>query len=206
MNHYAVKSREAYLLRRLRGNVNNKPDKYGAAYFALFDRNEELPQVSAARHAPAVRALMADMLRDPRLADLQEKALSYHRASVETLRESGDYDRWIAELDAAGAVSIDRLDEVLFTHHLPKDAQETVRRMQADGVPDKTIARMIARSTGIRNAEKRQDARDAAELAGPRPPTSQQTGPGTRPELTPETRKRLITLIRKARETGRAGK
>ncbi len=40
MNHYAVKSYESYLLRRVRGNVNNKPDKYNAAYFALFDRNE----------------------------------------------------------------------------------------------------------------------------------------------------------------------
>lgn len=165
MNHYAVKSYEAYLLRRLRGNVNNKPDKYNTSYFSLFDRNEERPAVSAARHAPKVKALMAELLRDPELAMLHEKALAIHRDTVDRLRQTGEYDRWISDLRAAGAVGINQLDDVLFTQHLPKDAQETVRELQARGVPDKTIARMIARSTGIRNAEKRQDARDAAELA-----------------------------------------
>jgi len=209
MNHYAVKSYEAYLLRRVRGNVNNKEDKYNASYFSIFDRNEQEPDVSAARHAPKVKALMAKMLEDDRLAALQDKALDYHRAHVEKLRQTGDYDQWIADLREAGAVRIDQLDEVLFTQHLPKDTQDLVRKMQADGVPNKTIAKMIARSTGIRNAEKRQDAQDAEELAkltgvnldGSEAKTRKEDKAES-PELKPETRERLLSLIQKARRTG----
>jgi len=210
MNHYAVKSYEAYLLRRVRGNVNNKEDKYNASYFSIFDRNEQEPDVSAGRHAPRVKALMAKLLEDDRLAALQDEALDYHRANVDKLRHTGEYDQWIADLQEAGAVRIDQLDEVLFTQHLPKDTQELVRKMQADGVPNKTIAKMIARSTGIRNAEKRQDAQDAEELAeltgvqldGSEEKPRKQDKTGEVPELTPETRERLLSLIQKARQTG----
>ncbi len=209
MNHYAVKSYEAYLLRRVRGNVNNKEDKYNASYFSIFDRNEQEPDVSAARHAPKVKALMAKMLEDDRLSALQDKALDYHRTHVEKLRQTGEYDQWIADLREAGAVRVDQLDEVLFTQHLPKDTQDLVRKMQADGVPNKTIAKMIARSTGIRNAEKRQDAQDAEELAkltgvnldGSETKTRKQDKADA-PELKPETRERLLSLIQKARRTG----
>lgn len=40
MNHYAVKSIDAYAVRKFRGNVNLKKDKYNADYWALQDRNE----------------------------------------------------------------------------------------------------------------------------------------------------------------------
>lgn len=211
MNHYAVKSYEAYLLRRLRGNVNNKEDKYNASYFSIFDRNEQEPTVSAARHAPKVKALMDKMLKDKTLAALQDKALAYHAARVDQLRHTGEYDEWVRDLREAGAVRIDQLDEVLFTQHLPKDTQALVRKMQADGVPNKTIAKMIARSTGIRNAERRQDAEDAEELAkltgvdldtGERKDKPRMDSPPPGPDLKPETRARLLALIQKARRTG----
>ena len=62
--HFAVKSREAFLLRQLRGNVNMKPDKYDATYFGIFDRNET-EQTGLLRHLPAVRERIAEYLRDP---------------------------------------------------------------------------------------------------------------------------------------------
>ncbi|KKM22133.1 hypothetical protein LCGC14_1628460, partial [marine sediment metagenome] len=40
MNHYAVKSIDSYAIRKFRGNVNNKKDKYNGDYWALQDRNE----------------------------------------------------------------------------------------------------------------------------------------------------------------------
>lgn len=152
MNHYAVKSFEAYLLRRLRGNVNNKPDKYDAGYFALFDRNEiEAP--NAARHGPAVRARMAEYLRDPVLARLQEEALAFHAGRVARLRATGEYEALIRQLRLAAEVPIERLDEVLFTKHLPQEWQEHVARLQSEGVPDREIALSIARATGSRRSE-----------------------------------------------------
>jgi hypothetical protein len=161
MNHYAVKSYEGYLLRRVRGNVNNKEDKYNAAYFALFDRNET-EATTASQHAAPVKALIAKMLADPVLRDLQDKAMEFHAARVAKLRATGEYDGWIAELKEASKVPLDRLDEVLFIQHLPKKWQDKVKEMQAQGVPDKTIARMIADTQTAKKGETRQELLIAA--------------------------------------------
>ncbi|MCV2881533.1 glycosyltransferase family 2 protein [Actibacterium sp. XHP0104] len=161
MNHYAVKSYEAYLLRRMRGNVNNKADKYNANYFAIFDRNEiEAP--NAARHAGVVRRLMEKMLADPELRRLQEEAHAFHEAQVARLRATGEYDEWLGSLKEASKVPIDKLDEILFTQHLPKQWQDKVEEWRQSGVPDREIALMIARSQTARKAETRAALREAA--------------------------------------------
>lgn len=171
MNHYAVKSYEAYLLRRMRGNVNNKEDKYNANYFAIFDRNET-EQRGAADRGPRVRALMDEMLADEALRGLQEEALAFHRAAVDRLRGTGEYDDWLASLKEAGALPIDRLDEVLFTLHLPAKYQEVVRHMRERGVPDKVIAKMInAQQTGRKAATRR----DLHAVAGGEEDISEET-------------------------------
>ena len=41
VKHFATRSLENFLLRDLRGNVNNKTGKYDPAYFAIFDRKED---------------------------------------------------------------------------------------------------------------------------------------------------------------------
>ncbi|WP_372604606.1 glycosyltransferase family 2 protein, partial [Actibacterium sp.] len=161
MNHYAVKSYEAYLLRRMRGNVNNKADKYNANYFAIFDRNEIVAD-NAARHAEAVKQIMAQMLADPELRALQDAANAFHAAQVERLRTTGEYDDWLASLKQASLVPMDKLDEILFTQHLPKMWQEKVEEWRTSGVPDKEIALMIARSQTARKAETRAALREVA--------------------------------------------
>jgi hypothetical protein len=85
MAHFAVKSREAYLLRQLRGNVNSKPDKYDATYFGIFDRNET-EQTGLLRHLPAVRDRIADYLRDPILAGSLPGRAGLARGQIERLR------------------------------------------------------------------------------------------------------------------------
>ncbi|MEM9852760.1 MAG: glycosyltransferase family 2 protein, partial [Pseudomonadota bacterium] len=184
MNHYAVKSFEAYLLRRMRGNVNNKADKYNAAYFSIFDRNE-VEVFGAQRHAPAVKALMAEMLADAELAALYQGALDYHGARVDALRSTGEYDAWLHELREASKVPLDRVDEVLFTQHLPKEWQDRIKQMQEQGVPDKLIAKMIAESQTAKKGETRAALRAAAEgrdvpdpIAEPVPPPLDSSVPG----------------------------
>ncbi|QQA41263.1 glycosyltransferase family 2 protein [Pelagovum pacificum] len=152
MNHYAVKSYEAYLLRRVRGNVNNKPDKYNAGYFAIFDRNEQESR-NALRHLKGVKKKMAEILSDSVMRGLQDEAQAFHEARVEMLRQSGEYEEWLAQLKEASAVAITELDEVLFTQHLPKAWQEQIKRMQAAGVPDKAIAKMVAKSVGVKKGD-----------------------------------------------------
>ncbi|MCF2870460.1 glycosyltransferase family 2 protein [Octadecabacter sp. G9-8] len=161
LNHYAVKSYEAYLLRRVRGNVNNKEDKYNAAYFALFDRNEE-EHLNATRHAKGTKRKMAQILSDPIMRDLQDKALEFHAARVEMLRTSGEYDTWIKDLKEASAVELDKLDEVLFVQHLPKEWQQKVKELQAAGIPDKKIAKMIAQTQTAKKGDTRKALLEAA--------------------------------------------
>ena len=48
--HFATQSQEAFLRRAARGNVNAKPDKYNATYYAIFDRNET-PRTRLLSHA-----------------------------------------------------------------------------------------------------------------------------------------------------------
>ena len=177
MNHYAVKSYEAYLLRRVRGNVNNKEDKYNAAYFALFDRNEE-EAINALRHVRGTKKKMAQILSDPTMRKLQDEALAFHAARVDKLRSTGEYDHWIEELKEASKVSIKELDEVLFIQHLPKKWQEKVKELQAQGVPDKTIAKMIAQTQTAKKGETRAELMAAA---------------GVRPARTPDAERRQET-------------
>ncbi|WP_281982764.1 glycosyltransferase family 2 protein [Thalassorhabdomicrobium marinisediminis] len=161
LNHYAVKSYEAYLLRRVRGNVNNKEDKYNAAYFALFDRNEE-EHMNATRHAKGTKKKMAQILSDPIMRELQDKALKFHAKRVEMLRSSGEYDQWLADLKAASEIPLEQLDEVLFVQHLPKEWQEKVKELQAAGIPDKKIAKMIAQTQTAKKGDTRKALLEAA--------------------------------------------
>lgn len=162
MNHYAVKSYESYLLRRIRGNVNNKPDKYNAAYFALFDRNE-LECTNVQRHVRATKRKIEAILADPIMRELQQKAILHHQNRVQQLRETEEYEGWLDELKKAGQVPLDKLDEVLFIQHLPKEWQLKVKELQAQGVPDGNIAKMIAQT---QTAKKGQTRRELLELSG----------------------------------------
>lgn len=162
LNHYAVKSYEAYLLRRVRGNVNNKVGKYNAEYFAIFDRNEAT-ELNLHNLGPRTRQVMHVLRQDKKLAKMEQDALKFHEARVKTLREAGEYGPWVAELRDAGRTPIDQLDDVLFTHHLPKEWQAKVKEMQAKGVPNKEIANFIHGSKTARKTERRAAMAAAAE-------------------------------------------
>lgn len=219
MNHYAVKSYEAYLLRRLRGNVNNKPDKYNEAYFALFDRNE-VEATNALRHLRGTKRKMAEILSDPVMRELQDKAYEYHAGRVEELRDKGEYAAWLKELKEAGQIPLEKIDEVLFIQHLPKEWQQKVKDLQAKGVPDKEIAKMIARTQTAKKGETRrellaaaghnpEEKLDAHSLKGRRDaqgdsldnPFAQDTGNGGASALEIE-RAQKVALAAKAKQPG----
>lgn len=109
MNHYAVKSIDSYAIRKLRGNVNNKADKYNADYWSLQDRNE-VPDTRILRHAEARAAIMAQLLTDPVLRDLHEAALERVERRLAELRETAAYQAMRAELIEAGKVPITKVE------------------------------------------------------------------------------------------------
>jgi len=105
MNHYAVKSIDSYAIRKLRGNVNNKADKYNADYWSLQDRNE-VPDSRILRHAARRSEIMALLLADPVLSALHEAALQRVEARLAELRETESYQVMRASLIEASKVPI----------------------------------------------------------------------------------------------------
>ena len=159
--HYATQSHEAYLRRAARGNVNAKPDKYDATYYAIFDRNET-DRTGLLRHAEATRARVAGYLSDPVLRDLADRAHRWHEAARAELRADPDYLARMDALHDASRIPFDALDDVLFTQPLAPAGKQMVARMRAQSIPDRQIARAVAQS--VQRIEAQRDAADAAEL------------------------------------------
>lgn len=109
MNHYAVKSVDAYAVRKFRGNVNNKADKYNADYWSLQDRNE-VEDRTVLRHAPERARIMESLLEDPELRRLHEAALERVEARLAEYRETEAYRALRESLIAASEVPIAQVE------------------------------------------------------------------------------------------------
>jgi hypothetical protein len=166
--HFAVQSREAYVLRGDRGNVNLKPDKYDATYFAVFDRNED-PHLGLLGWSGWVEALVECWVQDKTLKRLTQASIDWHAQRLADLRREPGFGTQMAALDGAHGMPIAALDALLFTQPLPPEGKRRVAELRARGLPDAEIARIVAVS--VAKLEAARDAREAAELhamgAGP---------------------------------------
>ncbi|MEO0343634.1 MAG: glycosyltransferase family 2 protein [Pseudomonadota bacterium] len=97
MNHYAVKSVDAYAIRKLRGNVNNKKDKYNADYWSLQDRNE-VKDIAILKHSEKRAEIMAALLTDPVLKTYHEAALARVHHRLGEIKQTPEYKALKAEL------------------------------------------------------------------------------------------------------------
>lgn len=105
INHYALKSMDAYALRKFRGNANLKKDKYNSDYWSLQDRNE-VEDTAILRHRDRRAAIMAELLKDEEVRRLHEAAHARVEARLEEYRQSEAYQALVAGLVAASGVPI----------------------------------------------------------------------------------------------------
>ena len=140
--HYAVKGREAFLMRRARGNVNLKPDKYDASYWGVFDRTE-VHDPWPARHLPAVRALLAQWRTDTVLARLETASLDHHAAQIALLRSAPGYAAEMESLRRMSAVPYDQLSEILYIHDFPLRLRTWIRARLNEGMPEQTMQEIL---------------------------------------------------------------
>jgi len=108
MNHYAVKSIDSYAIRKLRGNVNNKKDKYNADYWSLQDRNEVYDD-KILRYTERRKQIMDELLTDPVLARLHWAAIDRVEARLEEYRKTDAYAALKASLLEASKVPITQI-------------------------------------------------------------------------------------------------
>lgn len=143
MNHYAVKSVDAYALRRLRGNVNDKKDKYNSGYWSLQDRNEVRDETML-RYSARRGAIFDALLSDPDLRRLHLAAVERAEAALAAIKATDAYSELVAQLAEASQVPIEEVS-----------AKPPVARDPAK------IAAMMS------DVEKRGAARREAELKKP---------------------------------------
>jgi len=108
INHYAIKSMDAYSLRKFRGNANLKKDKYNSDYWSLQDRNE-VEDLSIARHRDRRAQIMADLLKDDQVGSLHEAAHARAEARLGVYRPSEAYQELVGNLIAASNVPISQV-------------------------------------------------------------------------------------------------
>ena len=105
MNHYAVKSIDSYAIRKFRGNVNNKKDKYNSDYWALQDRNEVFND-AILRHSKRRQEIFDDLLKDPELNRLHFNAVERAEAQLQKFKNTPAYDELVAGLKQASEIPI----------------------------------------------------------------------------------------------------
>lgn len=108
LNHYAVKSVESYAIRRLRGNVNNKADKYNPDYWALQDRNE-VRDDTMLRYTNSRNAIISQLLEDPVLNRLHFAALERVETRLAEIRQTEAYANLRAGLEVASKIPISQI-------------------------------------------------------------------------------------------------
>lgn len=84
LNHYALRSAEAFLVKRQRGRALHVDRSIGLSYWMRMDWNSH-PDMTIKRNIPRVRAEMDRMFQDAELRRLQEEALAWHRAKIAEL-------------------------------------------------------------------------------------------------------------------------
>lgn len=105
LNHYAVKSVDSYAIRKLRGNVNNKKDKYNSDYWSLQDRNE-VRDDTMLRYTERRNALIGALLEDPVLNRLHHAAVERAEARLAEIKTTEAYAALVADLARASALPI----------------------------------------------------------------------------------------------------
>ena len=108
LNHYAVKSVDSYAIRKMRGNVNNKADKYNSDYWSLQDRNEVRDETML-RYTEARNKTIALLLTDPVLHRLHSVAIERAENRLAELRKTDAYHQLVADLAKASAVPITQI-------------------------------------------------------------------------------------------------
>lgn len=108
LNHYAVKSVDSYAIRKMRGNVNNKKDKYNSDYWSLQDRNE-VRDDTMLRYTERRNQIIAQLLQDPELKRLHFAALERAESRLAELRQTEAYHALVADLAQASNVPITQI-------------------------------------------------------------------------------------------------
>jgi hypothetical protein len=101
INHYALRSRDSFLVKRDRGRVNHSNEVMGTEYWDRFNV-QEVSCTAISRYEAAVEHWMAELMADPVLARLHREAVAWHEARILALRSDPGYAEVIAHSEERG--------------------------------------------------------------------------------------------------------
>jgi hypothetical protein len=90
LNHYALRSAEAFLVKRDRGRALHVDRQIGLNYWLRMDWSD-VEDRSIQRHRLRLRAEYDRLLQDPEVARLHAAGLAWHRSKAAALRARADY-------------------------------------------------------------------------------------------------------------------
>jgi hypothetical protein len=123
INHYAIKSAESFLVKSDRGAPIAREWGADFQYWCLRDINFEKDS-SMAKHIPALKEAMADLLNDPELSQLHFKANESHRTAIARLRERSDikelFDKICSYKPTGGFATFRDGEKVVYDFTIPE--------------------------------------------------------------------------------------
>ncbi len=87
LNHYAIRSAEAFLLKACRGNANHVNAAYGLKYWRKYDQGRTTDS-NIQRFRNDLEEQKKEFLEDPELAALEMEAIDLARKQIHELRRS----------------------------------------------------------------------------------------------------------------------
>jgi hypothetical protein len=150
LNHYAVKSVDSYAIRKFRGNVNNKKDKYNNDYWSLQDRNEVYDD-KILRYVDRRREIMDELLSDPVLSKLHYAALDRVEARLDEYRKTDAYEELKLGLIEAGKVPITQVSAKPPKARDPEEIKALMSRVEKENAERPTEERRTKPSPEFRD-------------------------------------------------------
>lgn len=90
LNHYALRNRETYLMKSVRGRAGTRvttDGTMGATYWHQMNRNEEVDDTIQPL-LPAARTIHAELMKDEHLSRLHRRSVGWHQSTIAKLRDT----------------------------------------------------------------------------------------------------------------------
>ncbi|QFT72531.1 glycosyltransferase family 2 protein [Ruegeria sp. THAF33] len=97
INHYAVRSTQAYLAKRSRGRANHSSQTLGTEYWDRWNRGGAKDE-TILRYKDEVDAVLEEFRADDRLRRLHRRAFRWHKALINDLLKLPEYDELYQKL------------------------------------------------------------------------------------------------------------
>lgn len=107
LNHYALRSRDSFLVKRKRGRALHVDRQIGYNYWVRMDWNDHEDH-AILRNLPRLNKALADMKSDPEIAQLHKDAVFWHKTRATALRQDPDMAELIQSIRALSLSQCER--------------------------------------------------------------------------------------------------